>query len=288
MKKSNIILLSLALISVLAGCSKQGPEDNDDAMRFVPSLPSSTRATDIAFENGDAFGIYAVEYNGSSPAELLLSGNWANNAKASFDGSNWTVSPTIWWKDGTKFDILAYYPYNDEINSIDEYLFEVQTDQTGEGFTKSDLMCAKAQGVEREDGDIALNFKHKMSRLDINLIKGEDYEGDLPANAEIRIMNTVTTALVDIEKGVLEKNPTGITKTIIARKADLGKYSAIIVPQKLLTNVPLIEIVANNVSYVFNTRFSFDSGVRHTINITLTSDPNKALINIGGKIDDWN
>ena len=288
MKQFSIILCCAAALSALAGCSKQAVQEKDEAvMRFIPSLPG-TKATDSAFEAGDSFGIYAVEYVGDTPAPVQLSGNWANNSKSTYDGKVWTVSPKIWWKDDARFDVIAYYPYDPEQQSVDDYIFEVKADQRTDGFTLSDLMWAKATGVERAGGDIALNFKHKLSRLDINLIKGEDYEGDLPATAEVRIMSTVTTALMDVERGEIEKNPYGTTGTIIARQWETGKFSAIVVPQKLLNQVPLVEIIVNNVSYLVSAKFIFESGVRHTLNITLSSDPNKVVINIGGGISGWN
>ena len=227
MKQFSIILCCAAALSALAGCSKQAVQEKDEAvMRFIPSLPG-TKATDSAFEAGDSFGIYAVEYVGDTPAPVQLSGNWANNSKSTYDGKVWTVSPKIWWKDDARFDVIAYYPYDPEPQSVDDYIFEVKADQRTDGFTLSDLMWAKARGVEKTGGDIELNFKHKLSRLDINLIKGEDYEGELPATAEVRIMNTVTTASMDLERGEIEKNPYGTTGTIKAHQWDVGRYSAI-------------------------------------------------------------
>ena len=284
---TTIIACALAL-TALSGCSKEKYSGQDDAkMHFVPSLPG-TKASDTAFEAGDSFGIYAVEYYNLVPAPLQLSGNWANNAEASFDGSVWTVAPEIWWKDDAAFDVIAYYPYDREPGSVDDYIFEVRGDQSADGFTLSDLMWAKAEGVERSGGDVVLNFRHKLSRLDINLVKGEDYEGELPKTAEVRIMNTVTTASMDLERGEIEKNPYGKEGTIKAHPNGVGSYSAIVVPQMLLNQVPLVEILVNDVSYIVSSKFIFESGVRHTMNVTLSSDPNKVVINIGGGISAWN
>lgn len=288
MNKYSIILCCAVALSALAGCSGQTDLFTDEAiMHFVPALPG-TKAVDNAFEAGDSFGIYAVEYADGLPSPLQLSGNWANNSEAEFDGSKWTVKPVVWWKDDAIFDVLAYYPFDPEIRSVDDYIFELKSDQRQNGFTLSDLMWAKASSVQRSEGDIILNFKHKLSRLDVNLIKGEDYEGDLPTTAEVRIMNTTTSATIDLERGEIEKNPYGTTGTIIAHQWGDGHYSAILVPQKILNSVPLVEIIANNVSYLVSTRFIFESGVRHTMNITLTSNPDKVIINIGGGINDWN
>lgn len=286
--KNIYLLCCVGALAVLPGCSEQGPcREGETMMRFVPSLPE-TRATDSAFEKGDSFGIYAVEYKEGRPSPLQISGNWGNNSKSSFDGTKWTVTPPVWWKDDTKFDVIAYYPYDGKVNSVDEYRFELAEDQRNGGYTMSDFMWAKTAGVERSEGDIALNFKHKLSRLDINLVKGEDYEGSLPANAEVRILNTTTSAIIDFETGDVQKDPYGTERTILARQTGTGKYSAIIVPQKLLNQIPLVEIIANDVSYLVSTRFIFEQGTRHTINITLSSDPEKVVINIGGGIQNWN
>ena len=277
-----------ASLLIVCCCTKSGAEiGREDQMRFEPSLPQ-TKASDSAFEAGDSFGIYAVEYEGSHPAPLQISGNWANNSKSTFDGSKWTVAPPIYWKDDSKFDVFAYYPYIAEPNSVDDLAFNVLSDQRQEGFTQSDLMWAKAQGVSRTDGAVKLNFRHKLSRLDINLVKGEDYEGELPQTAEVRIMNTVTSALLSLETGDIEKNPTGVSGTILAHQWETGRYSAIVVPQKILNQVPMVEIVVNGVSYLLSTKFIFESGVRHTMNITLSSNPEKVIINIGGGIEGWN
>lgn len=101
-------------------------------------------------------------------------------------------------------------------------------------------------------------------------------------------MNTITTAAIDLERGEIEKNPYGTTGTIIAHQWKTGQYSAIIVPQKLLNSIPLIEVIVGGVSYLYSSKFIFESGKRHTLNLTLSSNPDKVIINIGGDISNWN
>lgn len=288
MKK--FIIASVLFSVILASCSKNAgePFPDNSYMCFVPCFSSDTKATDSSFEEGDSFGIYAVEYSEGVPSPLQLSGNWANNSRALLENDSWTVNPKIWWKDDTCFDVFAYYPYIDKPNSVDNLLFELELDQRTEGFADSDLLYAKAKGVRREDGEIELVFKHKLSRLDVNLVKGDDYEGDLPATAEVRIMSTIPAAIMNLETGDIEKDPDGISSTILAKQTDVGKFSAIVVPQKFLTQVPLIEIMVGGVSYLYSSKFIFESGKRHTLNLTLTSNPDKVIINIGGGINNWN
>ena len=135
---------------------------------------------------------------------------------------------------------------------------------------------------------VPLNFRHKLSRLDIVLTKGEDYEGDIPSDAEVRIYSTNTSALVDLESGDVVKNPYGKVGNIIAHQNATGSYSSIIVPQKLLNAVPLVEILAKDASYLVTSKFIFSEGTRHTMTIELSSNPDKVVINVGGGIEGWN
>lgn len=285
--KYTIIYLTAALLATTS-CSKEEGNSDNGQLLLAPALPHMSKATETEFESGDRFGIYAVEYKEDAPLPLQLSGNWANNSMALYNGTNWSISPVIWWNNASKLDVIAYYPYNSNPNSVDNYLFTIEEDQRESGFTLSDLMWAKAKGAERSAGAVALNFRHKLSRLDIKLIRGDDFEGDIPADAVVRVMGTVSSAIMDMESGGIEKNPQGKEMTITAHQRGVGEYSAIIVPQKILNQIPLVEILVNNVSYLVSSRFIFEEGVRHTLNITLNSDPNKILITIGGGIEDWN
>lgn len=285
--KYTVIYLAAALLATTS-CSKEEGNSDNGQLLLAPALPNMSKATETEFESGDRFGIYAVEYKEDAPLPLQLSGNWANNSMALYNGTNWSISPVIWWNNASKLDVIAYYPYNSNPNSVDNYLFTIEEDQRESGFTLSDLMWAKAKGAERSAGAVALNFRHKLSRLDIKLIRGDDFEGDIPADAVVRVMGTVSSAIMDMENGGIEKNPQGKEMTITAHQRGVGEYSAIIVPQKILNQIPLVEILVNNVSYLVSSRFIFEEGVRHTLNITLNSDPNKILITIGGGIEDWN
>ena len=285
--KYTVIYLAAALLATTS-CSKEEGNSDNGQLLLAPVLPNMSKATETEFESGDRFGIYAVEYKEDAPLPLQLSGNWANNSMALYNGTNWSISPVIWWNNASKLDVIAYYPYNSNPNSVDNYLFTIEEDQRESGFTLSDLMWAKAKGAERSAGAVALNFRHKLSRLDIKLIRGDDFEGDIPADAVVRVMGTVSSAIMDMESGGIEKNPQGKEMTITAHQRGVGEYSAIIVPQKILNQIPLVEILVNNVSYLVSSRFIFEEGVRHTLNITLNSDPNKILITIGGGIEDWN
>lgn len=290
----NISLFPLFIGLLLTGCSgaENEPIAQSYEMVFEANFPSS-RATATSFEPGDCIGIFVTEYNGDTPSPLQISGNYANNIKSTFDGTKWNNSQPIYWGEG-KFDIFAYYPYDSHPNSVDEYSFDVRLDQSLEAsgndmsnLEASDLLWTKTSEMKRSDR-VPLNFHHIMSKLVVNLIKGMEYTGEIPADAVVRIHNTVPDAVVDLSTGIVMKHSRKPVSTITARQKETGSYEAIIVPQRLDNRVPLIEVLSNGVSYLIDSKFVFRSGVMHTINITLNNNPDKVKIEIGGEIIGWN
>ncbi len=291
MKKK--FLISILLLA--AACSKSGTMVEDDSqIRFDLGFSGQTRVMANAFESGDVTGLYMTEYDGSNkPAPLLVSGNAVNNALLKFDGTSWTTSPTLYWDKGVKYDVYGYYPYASP-SSVEEYNFSVATDQTTlrtgnalGGYEASDFLWAKQTGVKYPNV-VRLTFSHRMSRLVVNLVKGKDFEGDMPKDVVVKVHGTVPDAIVDLGSGVVVKDNYGKAKTITMKKESDTVFSSIIVPQRIDNRQPLIEVLTSNVSYLMESRFVFRSGVQHSVNIILDSDPAKVKIEIGGEIQGWN
>ena len=255
--------------------------------------PSQTKASANAFESGDITGIYMTEYVEGVSSPLQVSGNAVNNAAIIFDGTSWTSNPKLFWDEGVKYDVYGYYPYAKPA-SVDDYGFSVAVDQAVEkadgvlgGYEASDFLWAKTEGVTYPDV-VNLTFSHKMSRFVVKLVKDSDFEGDIPDDVVVKVHSTVPDALIDLSSGSVVKNNYGTASTITMHRDGTGTFSAIIVPQRIENKQPLVEVITKNVSYLVETRFVFESGVQHTINITLTSDPEKVKIDIGGEIVGWN
>ena len=291
----NKVYISAAISLVMWGCSSNElPEtSNANQVTFEVTMPTQSRATASAFEQGDKIGVFMTQYEGSTQTPLQVSGNYANNFSSTLTGNKWVNSPNVLWEDG-KYDFYAYYPFG-KIASVDNLQFTVKADQStpatnGElgGFEASDFMWARNLGVIRSTSAVQLSFRHILSRAVINLVKSDDYEGDLPQQAEIYIHNTIPTALIDLASGSVEKNGRVSATTIKAMKTGDYSYSAVIVPQRLDNRRPLVEVVADGVSFLVESTFVFKSGMSHTINVVLANNPNQIKIEIGGEIVDWN
>lgn len=292
MKK--IFISAIAILAAITGCNKiETPAVTDDGtMRFNVAHPA-TKATETAFEAGDKIGVYITGYQDGKPLALQLGGNYKNNNPVTYDGTSWNAEPVIYWGEG-KYDVFAYYPFMIP-ESVDELPFSVALDQrvmeTADAlsaYEASDFLYAVKKGVTSADGEVELMFKHKMSKLTVNLIKGADYEGDLPATATLLVHSTVTDCLIDLATGDVIKNPYSPARTITAKQIDAGTHTAIIVPQMLTNKKPLIEIVFKDVSYMVESKFQFKSGTHHVLNITINNNPDKVKIEVGGEIEnDW-
>lgn len=289
MKSKSIIIFAAALMAI--GCNKmEAPEFTDDGtMQFNVGYPV-TKATETAFETGDRIGVYITGYENDKPLALQLGGNYKNNNPVTFDGAKWVADPVIYWGEG-KYDVFAYYPFGAPA-SVDEMPFSLELDQTTEetstalsGYEASDFLYASAKGVTSEGGSVDLNFKHKMSKFTVRLVKGDDFEGDIPSEITVYIHNTVTDCLIDLATGDVIKDPYASARTIKAKKVADDNFTAIIVPQMLTNKKPLVEIIFKDVSYMIESKFQFKTGTHHILNMTLNNNPDQVRIEIGGEIE---
>lgn len=297
--KLNILTCLTALLTasaVATSCSQEEPGGNAAdtgrcPMSFRFSMPSSqSRVTDNAFEPGDIVGIFVSR----ADMPLAIAGNTVNNGDLTYNGSEWTPSRPLYWDNGT-YNAYAYYPYTAEIPSVSSLPFAVQLDQSTAGtaselggYEASDFLWASARNVVSSASPLSMTFRHIMSRVTVKLIKGEDYEGDLPTDVTVYIHNTVPAATIDLAAGIATPEVHGAAATITARSSGNNEYDAIVVPQRLSSRVPLVEIVTNGVSLLCENRFVFRSGINHRFNVVLDKDPDQIKIEIGGEIVGWN
>lgn len=280
---------------LLASCDKAEEIAVDDgSIRFVMQYPSATRATETSFEQGDKIGLFLTEYTGETPAPLQISGNWANNVAATLEGTEWVTAKKIFWSDN-RMDAYGYYPYM-SLTSVDEQPFSIALDQSTErtgdqlgGYEASDFLWAKTEGVDQSTETVTLQFSHRCSKLVIQLVKGPSYEGELPDSATVYIHNVVPTATIDLATGAVTKDVFGEVATVKARKVNNATYEAIMIPQRIESRHPFIEIVVNNISYLLEDTFQFKAGMQHTLSLVINSNPDQVSVDIGGEIvGGWN
>lgn len=295
MKKINSRTAWILALLALTACDNSEEKmliSEEGVLQVKTVYPTATRATETSFESGDVIGLYATEYADDVAVPLQISGNWANNIATTYDGTNWTPRKKIYWSDNT-MDVYGYYPYM-KPTSINEHIWSVQLDQSTEetenslsGYNASDFLWAKAEGVSQADGVATLRFAHRCSKLVIKLVKGPDYTGVFPTESELYIHNVVPTATIDFTTGAVTKYIYGEETTIKAKRVDDKTFEAIIVPQRVETRCPFIELIANGVSFLYEDTFHFKAAKQHTLNLTINANPDQVRVEIGGDIEDW-
>ncbi len=223
MKVYNYIsMLFLAGTAFFASCSQNeeiGGENMEPMQGFQISVidegyqdvDAKTRAVETdyttKFAEGDAIGIFAVKSGGTIVEDI-------NNRRFTMQDGIWTLEDDgdpIEYK-GSEFQRMsfyAYYPYNKNVvfepgktDPFETYVnnWKVGQDQSGEGYTKYDLMTS-ATGVvdgDRLKGKIAFTMKHRMAlaviqmpELAYSFTNGGIDDYTLPVNVGTFTLNNV-------------------------------------------------------------------------------------------------
>lgn len=280
-------MVSGLFLALFASCSSETEPSQTTQTRhemaFDCSYAGATRVQGDAFENNDKIGVFVTK-TGST---LQIGGNTVNNELFRFNGTSWTAERKVYWDEGT-FDVYAYYPYSGKVNDIEDYEFKLPIDQsTPAGFASADFLWASNKGVQASGNPVPLQFSHRLSKVVVKLEKGENYEGEIPAESKVYIHSTATTATVDLSTGDVSTALYSPTGTIRAFAKSATEYEAIVVPQNLDSRRPLVEVVTQGVSYLMEGRLSFRQGYSKTLVVTLSKNPEQIKIDLGGYIDPW-
>ncbi len=286
----NYLLMALVAMTACTACSKDEEngtwnEINDGEIQLMMLYPGQhTRVTETAFEKNDSIGVFVT----ASDAALQLGGNEVNNEAFLYNGSSWTSARKVYWNKGTH-NVYAYYPYSKTVNDVENYAFSVQSDQsTTQGYALSDFLWASKMAVEGSESPVAMQFSHRLSNVVVQLEKSENFEGEIPADAEVYLYSTVTSAVINLSTGDAAKDDYASTNSIRCKQLSNSKYTAIVIPQNITSRRPLVEVIVGGVSYLMEGKISYKPGYRHTITVTLDKNPEQIKITIGGATGGWN
>lgn len=283
------IIRSLAMLALFttAACNDDtfgpnGPEGNSGRLITLSGeieQVAVTRVNDNGFCDGDAMGVYIVDYQGDTPGTLQNNGNRGNNVKHTFDEAayKWNSAYDVYWKDEhTHIDIYGYYPFGAP-EDVNAYPFEVQKDQSTTttnnemgGYEASDFLWGKAADVAPTEKVIRLPMRHRMSSPRITLAEGEGFADGEWAGLEKQVLvrNVKRNALINLADGsITATGEVQQTGTIPYVKDNV--FRAIVVPQTVSANTILFTITVDGVVYNFSKPedFTYVSGKMHNFTI---------------------
>ncbi len=299
----NYFLTLLAASLLLVQCGKPGEEPTPpeptpaekSSLQISASIEAITRVNDSGFENGDAVGIYVVDYTDAlTPGTLVASANRATNTAFTYNSSQnkWDPASTIYWKDETtKADVYGYSPRNTTApSSVTAYPFSVALDQsTASGYFGSDFLWAKTPNVAPQSTPVGLTFGHKMSKIVITLAAGTGFDDGLPESGiSVRVLGTKAASTIDLTDGSVTVSAPATAQTITALSTD-DTYRAIIVPQTVAAATPLIEVTVGGDVYTYTTDgYTFVPNKQHNFTITLNQTVSGQAISItSNSITPW-
>ncbi len=282
--RKTIFTLAASLLA-LTGCSDTFPYQEEAGAPTGRILVQGTieqvcltRVNDSGFANGDAIGVYMVDYNNGQAAELQASGNHATNVKFTFDGTEnaWKSNTALYWTDRTtRADAYSYYPFVARIEDVSAYPFSVSTRQQTEttadalgGYEGSDFLWAKAEGVT-PGNTILLSHRHILSSLQLSLVEGEGFDGEwAELEKSVTVENTVTDCTIDLRSGqtTVAGDTTPAAITPLRYNND---YRCIVVPQTVAAQTPFISITLDGETYHFTRPDAtvFQPGKLHKVSI---------------------
>ena len=298
MKKIYSILFCTALL--FAGCTQDFDEPIvDSPAPITPSgdlridienninQVSSTRATDSGFCDGDAVGIYAVNYVDGAPGTLQVEGNQADNVRYMFDFEEYKWIPeydVYFLDDDTAVDLIGYYPYADP-SSVTEYPFEVQRKQNTEaghglmaGYEASDFLWSKATNIAPTEKRIKMTFYHRMAGVYVTLVEGSGWaDGEWSQlKKEMLVKNTIRKSTIDLATGTVTPAGEKPADDIIPF-VDGYNFRAVVVPQSIGSGESLFSITVDGTPYNYKykvdgvpTTFDYVSGKMHKFTIEVS------------------
>jgi hypothetical protein len=288
MTRINLFLIS-ALAIVFAGCSNNDEIIDSDLQRSEVALDVTagiaieapqTRVSGTSWSSNDAIGIFQMR----TGTTTLMDTNrrYTNNSGSS------TFSPAapdqiIYFPIATTplSDFIAYYPYK-----VAQTDFVYPIDVTSQSNQQAiDLLTAdRVVGKNKNNPAVAFNFKHRLSKLELDLSAGNGIETSDLHGITITITEQQPTATFDLNTGVL--TPSGTAQTITLNTATNGLFAdAIIIPAEAGAARQLTFTLGSGERFVWNipNTKAFEAGQKNIYDITI----NRTSINVVSTITDW-
>lgn len=274
-----ILFCSCALLA----CKADNFEENP-SIKFNFGVEGTTRALDSSFELTDAVGVYNFNDTGVLYSNVLF----ANTA------SGFKSFEQMYYPSSNSVDFMAYYPYSETSewtpsSVIPWQVFEAQWESLN--YTNSDFMVANAENVANGTKSVALQFKHVMSKIEINFVPGLGYTAEtlLAEEINVKIKNSnltcnidPTTSAITALSNVMDIEPTDHLKIVNGKVVGAN---AIVVPQTIPENTLFIEVEKSGIIYTYTTDKALEcpQGKKLRFNLTITD----MSIEFSSEIVDW-
>ncbi|WP_278690496.1 fimbrillin family protein [Leyella stercorea] len=287
MNKSSFMLFAMAGAMTLASCSNEEVNGNDTKnaqLQVVANIAlPQTRAFDDQWNAGDQIGIYTLK---AGTTEIDAADNLAyRNTLTEGSAANANFAPAgkaaNLPDDGSKVDVVAYYPYSTTAAAgVVELDVQKQDNQAA-----IDLLGAKTVGVSADAPQAVLNFKHKLTKI-FMVTTAEDGSSLSDLKAYIKGMYTKVSYSAFTDELNMVSGDT--KKDVEMRSADGNYVEAIVLPNINGNDAATRNIEFEHNGMVYKAAISadvkFESGKKYVYNVTFTATGAKIE---GAGITNW-
>ena len=286
-----------AALLLLTGCgNNNGVETpgSDGRVALQVNGGIETRATDTAWEKGDAIGSYMLK-----AGTTTLSEGAENRYYFTVDGSSTfaaTAGQTIYFPvDGSTVDFRAYHPYR---GTLSDGVFALDVSSQTD-LPAIDLMSAKVEStpeapLDKNHPAVAFTFRHLLTKLELNISAGNGISADDLQGLKVEITNQRTAGSYAPHNELLGVASEPVKTITMNTAADGTLAQAILLPTTPTDGInPVIagrELVftLKETGEVFRYPLPDDKGFlagdKNIYNITI----NRTSLTVTAEVQNWN
>ena len=306
MKAIKILTMAALATAVFASCSNEDglPQSNypaDNVVRIMTSVDGmNTRASyGNSADKLKSFGFCIKNANSEKYTY--------DNIKVSQKRYNWIPATQMLWQNSTTaVDILAYAPYQETTEDANgkvkvfgktDYAFSVKEDQSNAEDYSSDLIVYKQTGFKpgtelNTSKAVDVTFTHLLSQLNLTIELRDQFNQDekKPVTSatvtDVKVDGTFIRSKVNFAADPISflrdgQASAAITpETVAFKKADKTtdhatfKYSAIVIPQKVIAGQLCIKFKVDGTDYIWTgtSDVEFVSGKKYDLLLLVGKD----------------
>ena len=277
-----LALLAGAMVSCNTEDTASTTPNGKVAVQFTGGISVNTRASGLAWANGDRIGIFMTGTKQALSADAIKEGvdNVCYQTSGSIAFSPISGGKTIYYPIDGDVDFYSYYPQT----TVNDYKVALNVaDQTNQ--EAIDFMYAKTTGCNKATPQVDLRFSHMLSRLILNVQPGNGLTEDDLNKLKVTIKDQNTTATFNLADGVISGD--GNPANIKMKAVQVGKrYEAILLPTA--SKIREIEFDLDNgydAPFVWKMDQELKGG--NLYNYT-TVKLTRSTVDMSGTIESWN
>ena len=297
--------ITLAMAALVISCDRDDDiivqEDNRVEVQFTSNIvtinnPPKSKASGNTWGAFDAIGVYMYEESDVEVVDNMKNIEYVTEAGGQ-SGSFKAASTVIYFPDnGEKVRFMAYYPYLEGVQSINDIYPVNVTDQSSQ--PAIDLLysfnTAKSYDKTTPNKKVPLVFDHQLTKVYVNVKAGEGLVAADLQKLTITFDGLNTTANFNLKDGSLNNagSPADINlKGITAKDGYIASFESIVLPSATVPTAQikfdlnngdeLENIESDTYTWIFNN--TLEKSTKYTYNVTI----NRSGIVVEATINDW-